>query len=182
MRKHAWITAVSAGLALTAAAGTYAALTDGEVTVSSLCAPLASTPEYVAAHAPTVVIGTVTGPTRYTPDTADPATGVQVVTLTVEKTLKGSTQDTLTLAQSVTRTAQHTYTTDEPVYQPLTSGRRYAVAVLDQVESGGRWVWGAERATGAADDDRWADAVAAKVVLPTGTCDDTSTITSTPTP
>ncbi|WP_326681681.1 hypothetical protein [Streptomyces sp. NBC_01237] len=182
MRKHALIAAVTTVLALAVTAGAYVLLEDGEITVSSLCAPPASTPEHVAAFADTVVIGTVSGPIRYTPNGADSATGVQVATLTVERTLKGTAQDPLTVAQAVTRTARDTYTTTEPVYQPLITGQRYAVALLDRADAEGRWVWGAERATGAADDDRWADAVAAKVVLPTGTCDDTSTITSTPTP
>ncbi|WP_217230799.1 hypothetical protein [Streptomyces anulatus] len=182
MRKRVWITTAAVGLVLAAGTATYVLATDGEVTVSSVCAPPASTPEYVAAYAPTVVIGTVTGPTRYTPDTGDPSTGVQEATLTVEKTLKGAQQGDLALSQSVTRTAQGTYTTAEPLYQPLVTGQRYAVAVLDRAQDGGRWVWGAERAPDETADERWASAVAAQAILPTATCDDTRTITSTPGP
>ncbi|MFI1226162.1 MULTISPECIES: hypothetical protein [unclassified Streptomyces] len=182
MRKRVWITTAAVGLVLAAGTGAYVLATDGEVAVSSLCAPPASTPEYVAAYAPTVVIGTVTGPTRYTPDTGDPSTGVHLATLTVEKTLKGARQADLDVSQSVTRTAQGTYTTAEPLYQPLVTGQRYAVAVLDRTEGGGRWVWGAERAADATADERWTAAVAAKATLPTATCDDTRTITSTPDP
>ncbi|MDX3488357.1 hypothetical protein [Streptomyces sp. ID05-18] len=182
MYKRVWITTAAVGLVLAAGIGAYVLATDGEVTVSSLCAPPASTPEYVAAYAPTVVIGTVTGPTRYTPDTGDPSTGVHLATLTVEKTLKGARQADLDVSQSVTRTAQGTYTTAEPLYQPLVTGQRYAVAVLDRTEGGGRWVWGAERAPDAPADQRWTAAVAAKATLPTATCDDTRTITSTPNP
>ncbi|RPK54606.1 hypothetical protein EES43_28960 [Streptomyces sp. ADI96-02] len=182
MRKRAWITAAAAGLVLTATTGAYLLTNDGDVTVSSVCAPPAGTPEYVAAYAPTVVIGTVTGPTRYIPDADDPSTGVQVATLTVEKTLKGSSQSDMDLSQAVSRTAQGTYTTAEPLYQPLVTGQRYAVAVLDRTESSGRWVWGAERTPDGQTDDRWAAAVAAKAVLPTAACDDTLTLTSTPAP
>lgn len=182
MRKRVWITAATVGLALAAGTGTYVLTADGEVTVSSLCTPPASTPEYVAAYAPTVVIGTVTGPTRYTPDTGDPSTGVQEATLTVEKTLKGPQQRDLDLSQSVTRTAQGAYTTAEPLYQPLVTGKRYAVAVLDRAQDGGRWVWGAERAPDETADERWASAVAAEAILPSATCDDTRIITSTPGP
>ncbi|MFD3970279.1 hypothetical protein [Streptomyces cyaneofuscatus] len=182
MRKRSWIITAGVGLALAAGTGIYVLVADGEVSVSSLCTPPASTPEYVAAYAPTVVIGTVTGPTRYTPDTGDPSTGVQEATLTVEKTLKGPQQRDLGLSQSVTRTAEGTYTTAEPLYQPLATGKRYAVAVLDRAQDGGRWVWGAERAPDETADERWTAAVAAKAILPTATCDDTRTITSTPDP
>ncbi|MEE1735043.1 hypothetical protein PUR49_00460 [Streptomyces sp. BE147] len=182
MHKPAWIAAVTTALALAATAGAYVLLDDGEVTVSSLCTPPASTPEHVAAFADTVVIGTVTGPTHYTPNDTGSTAGVQVTTLTVEHTLKGTAHDSLTVAQAVTRTAQDTYTTTEPVYQPLTTGQRYAVALLDRTEGDSRWVWGAEHAVGEAADKRWTKAVAANVNLPTGICDDTSTITTTPTP
>ncbi|WP_405196271.1 hypothetical protein [Streptomyces anulatus] len=182
MRKRSWIITAGVGLALAAGTGTYVLVAGGEVSVSSLCTPPASTPEYVAAYAPTVVIGTVTGPTHYTPDTGDPSTGVQEATLTVEKTLKGPQQRDLDLSQSVTRTAQGTYTTAEPLYQPLVTGQRYAVAVLDRAQDGGRWVWGAERAPDETADERWTAAVVAKAILPIATCDDTRTITSTPDP
>ncbi|MFJ1954526.1 hypothetical protein ACIOGT_25235 [Streptomyces microflavus] len=182
MRTKVWITIAAVGLVLAAGTGAYVLATDGQDTVSSLCTPPASTPEYVAAYAPTVVIGTVTAPTRFTPDAGDPSTGVQETTLTVERTLKGPQQGDLALSQSVTRTAQGTYTTAEPLYQPLVTGQRYAVAVLDRTEGGGRWVWGAERAPDEAADERWVTAVAAKAVLPTATCDDTRTVTSTPDP
>ncbi|MFF2231622.1 hypothetical protein [Streptomyces anulatus] len=182
MRKRARTLIAAAGLVLAAGTGTYALMSDGEVIVSSVCTPPATTPEYVAAYAPSVVIGTVTGPTRYIPDTGDPSTGVQVATLTVERTLKGSAQGDIGLRQAVSRTAQGTYTTAEPLYQPLATGQRYAVAVLDRTEDGDRWVWGAERAPEGRIDQRWSAAVAAKAVLPTATCDDTRTITSTPKP
>ncbi|MFE7453002.1 hypothetical protein [Streptomyces griseus] len=182
MRKRSWIITAAVGLVFATATGTYVLVTDGEVAVSSLCTPPASTPEYVAAYAPTVVVGTVTGPTRYTPDTGDPSTGVHVATLTVEKTLKGPQQRDLDLSQSVTRTAQGTYTTAEPLYQPLVTGQRYAVAVLDRTQDGGRWVWGAERAPDEAADERWTAAVDARAILPTATCDDTRTITAPPDP
>ncbi|MEU7738494.1 hypothetical protein AB0B51_36600, partial [Streptomyces griseus] len=109
-------------------------------------------------------------------------TGVQEATLTVEKTLKGPQQRDLDLSQSVTRTAQGTYTTAEPLYQPLVTGQRYAVAVLDRSRDGGRWVWGAEGAPDETADERWTAAVAAKATLPTATCDDTRTMTSAPDP
>ncbi|MFF2226956.1 hypothetical protein ACFVV7_26985 [Streptomyces globisporus] len=117
---------------------------------------------------------------RFIPDAGDPSTGVQQTTLTVERTLKGPQQGDLALSQSVTRTAQGTYTTAEGLYQPLVTGQHYAVAVLDRTEGGDRWVWGAERAPDEAADERWVAAVAAKAVLPTATCDDTRTVTSTP--
>ncbi|MFF2226951.1 hypothetical protein ACFVV7_26960 [Streptomyces globisporus] len=182
MRTRIWIAIAAVCLISAAGAGAYVLTAGGEVTVSSVCTPPASTPEYIAAYAPTVVIGTVTGPTRFIPDTGDPSTGVQEATLTVEKILKGPQQGDLALSQSVTRTAQGTYTTTEHLYQPLVTGQRYAVAVLDRVQDGGRWVWGAERAPDATTDERWAIAVAAKAILPTATCDDTRTITSTPAP
>ncbi|WP_274036498.1 hypothetical protein [Streptomyces sp. MMBL 11-1] len=182
MRKRYWIITAAVGLVLAASTGTYVLVDDGEVSVSSLCTPPTDTPEYVAAYAPTVVIGTVTGPTRYIPDAGDPSTGVQEATLTVEKTLKGPQQRDLDLSQSVTRTAQGTYTTAELLYQPLVTGQRYAVAVLDRAENGGRWVWGAERAPDETADERWASAVAAKAILPSAACDDTRIITSTPGP
>lgn len=182
MRKRSWITTAAVGLVLAAGTGAYVLTADGEITVSSLCTPPASTPEYIAAYAPTVVIGTVTGPTRYTPDTGDPSTGVHIATLTVEKTLKGPQQRNLDLSQSVNRSPQGTYTTAEPLYQPLVTGQRYAVAVLDRAQDGGRWVWGAERALDETADERWTAAVAAKTILPTATCDDTRTLTSTPDP
>ncbi|MFE1362678.1 hypothetical protein ACFW84_00305 [Streptomyces anulatus] len=119
-------------------------MSDGEVIVSSVCTPPATTPEYVAAYAPSVVIGTVT--TRYIPDTGGPSTGVQVAALTGWRTLKGSAQGDIDLHQAVSRTAQGTYTTAEPLYQPLATGQRYTAAVLDRTEDGDRWVWGAERA------------------------------------
>ncbi|MFD3798406.1 hypothetical protein [Streptomyces californicus] len=179
MRTRSRIVIAAAGLLSMAGAGAYALTADGEVTVASVCAPPAGTPEYVAAYAPTVVIGTV-GPTPFIPDAGDPSTGVQEATFTVERTLKGSQQEDLALSQSVTRTAQGTYTTAERLYQPLVTGRRYAVAVLDRTEDGGRWVWGVERAPDATTDERWANAVAAKAILPTATCDDTRIITSIP--
>ncbi|MEW5541448.1 hypothetical protein AB1339_27815 [Streptomyces cyaneofuscatus] len=182
MRTKLWITIAAFGLVLAAGTGAYVLATDGEVTVSSLCTPPASTAEYVAAYAPTVVIGTVSGPTRFISDAGDPSTGVQEATLTVEKTLKGPQQGDLDLSQSVTRTAQGTYTTAEPLYQPLVTGQRYAVAVLDRAQDGGRWVWGAERAPDETADERWTAAVAAKAILPTANCDDTRTVTSTPDP
>lgn len=182
MSKRSWITTATIGLVLAAGTGAYILTADGEIIVSSMCTPPASTPEYVSAYAPTVVIGTVTGPTRYTPDTGDPSTGVQEATLIVEKTLKGPQQRDLDLSQSVTRTAQGTYTTAEPLYQPLVTGQRYAVAVLDRTQDGGRWVWGAERAPDETADERWTAAVAAQTILPTATCDDTRTITATPDP
>lgn len=107
---------------------------------------------------------------------------MQVATLTVERTLKGSAQGDIDLHQAVSRTAQGAYTTAEPLYRPLATGQRYAVAVLDRTEDGDRWVWGAERAPESRIDQRWSAAVAAKAVLPTATCDDTRTITSTPKP
>ncbi|MFH8401422.1 hypothetical protein ACH4E9_28840 [Streptomyces anulatus] len=181
MRKRSWISIAAVGLVLTADTGAYVLTTDGEVTVSSLCTPPATAPEYVTAYAPTIVIGTITGPTRYTPDTGDPSTGVHLATLSVEKTLKGSApQPDLDLSQSVTRTPQGTYTTTEPLYQPLVTGQRHAVAALDRTEGGGRWVWGVERAPDTSTDERWTAAVAAKAILPTATCDDTRTITSAP--
>ncbi|MEU5138038.1 hypothetical protein [Streptomyces californicus] len=182
VHKRVWTTIAAAGVALAAGTGTYFLTADGEVTVSSLCTPPASTPEYVAAYAPTVVIATVTAPIRYTPDTKDPSTGVQLATLTIEKTLKGTSPPDLDLLQSVARTTRGTYTTAEPLYQPLVTGQRYVVAVLDRAQDGSRWVWGAERAPDETADERWTAAVAARTVLPTGTCDDTRTITSTPDP
>ncbi|MFE5710607.1 hypothetical protein ACFQ7J_07250 [Streptomyces sp. NPDC056501] len=128
-----------------------------------MCLPPTSKPEYLAAYAPTVVIGTITDPARYVPD---PNTGVAV-----------STSGTLTVAQSVARTG--TYTTREPLYQPLTKDGRYAVAVLDSTQEGGRWVWGAEAAAAPAGDDRWTAAVA-NAHLPETTCVDTITETSAP--
>ncbi|MFJ1742525.1 hypothetical protein ACIOG4_28100 [Streptomyces microflavus] len=182
MRTRTRIVIATICLISAAGAGAYVFTDGGEVTVSAVCTPPASTPEYVAAYAPTVVIGTVTGPTRFIPDAGDPSTGVQEATLTVEKTLKGPQQRDLDLSQSVTRTAQGTYTTAEPLYQPLVTGQRYAVAVLDRAQDGGRWVWGAERAPDETADERWTAAVAAKAILPSATCDDTRTITSTPDP
>ncbi|MDW4918607.1 hypothetical protein [Streptomyces californicus] len=182
MRTRIWIAIAAVGLISAAGTGAYVLTTDGEVTVSSVCTPPASTPEYIAAYAPTVVIGTVTAPTRFVPDAGDPSTGVQEATLTVEKTLKGPQQHEFDLSQSVTRTVQGTYTTAEPLYQPLVTGQRYAVAVLDRGQDGGRWVWGAERAPDETADERWTSAVAAKAVLPSATCDDTRTITSPPDP
>ncbi|MFI1530818.1 hypothetical protein [Streptomyces griseus] len=182
MRTRIWIAIAAIGLISAAGTGAYVLTTDGEVTVSSVCTPPASTPEYIAAYAPTVVIGTVAAPTRFIPDAGDPSTGVQEATVTVEKTLKGTELGDLDLSQSVTRTAQGTYTTTEPLYQPLAAGQRYVVAVLDRTQEGDRWVWGAERAPDATADQRWTAAVAAKAALPTATCDDTRTITTTPDP
>ncbi|MFD3880691.1 hypothetical protein [Streptomyces microflavus] len=182
MRTRMWIAIAAVILISAAGTGVYVLAAGGEVTVSSVCTPPASTPEYIAAYATTVVIGTVTAPTRFVPDAGDPSTGVQEATLTVEETLKGPQQHELDLSQSVTRTAQGTYTTAEPLYQPLVTGERYAVAVLDRAEDGGRWVWGAERAPDETADERWAAAVAAKAILPSATCDDTRIITSTPDP
>ncbi|MER8199705.1 hypothetical protein ABTY00_38055 [Streptomyces microflavus] len=182
MRTRVWSTIAAVSLISAAGTGAYFLTADGEVTVSSVCTPPASTPEFIAAYAPTVVVGTVTGPTRFIPDSGDPSTGVQEATLTVEKTLKGPQQRALDLFQSVTRTAQGAYTTAEPLYQSLVTGQRYAVAVLDRTQDGGRWVWGAERAPDETADERWTSAVAAKASLPTATCDDTHTITSTPNP
>ncbi|WP_217223563.1 hypothetical protein [Streptomyces anulatus] len=79
MRKRGWIIIAPVGLVLAAGTGAYVLTADGEVTVSSLCAPPASTPEYVATYAPTVVIGTVTGRTRYTPTPATPAPACRMV-------------------------------------------------------------------------------------------------------
>ncbi|MEV7279268.1 hypothetical protein [Streptomyces sp. NPDC093111] len=176
--KRIWITAAAAAAALgVSGAAYYGYNASGEVTVFSLCAPQASTPEYVAAYAPTVVIATVTDRTRYIPDASDPPTGVAVATLRVEKTLKGTAPTDLTVAQSFAKAPDGTYTTHEPLYQSLDPARRYAVAVLDRTEHDGRWVWGADAADSAAADDRWAAAVAARAIIPESTFDDTQTTT-----
>ncbi|MFI0990429.1 hypothetical protein [Streptomyces exfoliatus] len=79
----------------------------------------------------------------------------------------------------MTRSSTGTYTTREQLYQPLTEDGRYAVAVLDSTQEGGRWVWGAEAAEAPADDTRWTAAVA-NAHLPETTCDDTITDATPP--
>ncbi|MFI0990430.1 hypothetical protein [Streptomyces exfoliatus] len=91
MTKRTWITAGAGTLALGLSGTAYYVLADtGAVTTSSVCLPSTSKPEYVAAYAQTVVIGTITGPARYVPDASDPNTGVAVSTLRVDKPLKGT--------------------------------------------------------------------------------------------
>ncbi|MFE7581112.1 hypothetical protein ACFU5Y_06045 [Streptomyces gardneri] len=180
MTKRTWIAAGAAAITLGLSGTAYYVLAvDGMVTTSAVCLPPTSKPEYLAAYANTVVIGTITAPARYVPDASNPNTGVAVSTLNIEKTLKGTASGTLTVAQSVARTSTGTYTTREPLYQPLTKDGRYAVAVLDSTQEGGRWVWGAEAAAAPAGDDRWTAAVA-NAHLPETTCDDTITETTTP--
>ncbi|MGW5782223.1 hypothetical protein [Streptomyces sp. NPDC003863] len=179
MPKRTWIVAAGAAVLTLGLSGTayYLHAADGELITSSVCAPPVSKPEYVAAFASTVVIGTVTGPARYVPDAEDPGTGVAISTVSVEKTLKGTAPATLTVAQSVTRTDTGTYATREQLYHPLTEGGRFAIAVTDSTDQGGRWVWGAEGASDSDDDDRWTTAVA-NAYLPESTCDDTIGTTS----
>lgn len=172
MVKHIWIAAAAAAALGLSGTAYYLLASDGTQTTSAVCVPPTSKREYVAAYASTVVIGTITGPARYVPDAPDPNTGVAVSTLHVEKTLKGTASGTLAVAQSVVRSSAGTFTTREQLYAPLTETGRYAVAVLDTTQEGGRWVWGAEAAAGPADDDRWASAVS-NAHLPEITCDDT---------
>ncbi|RSS57471.1 hypothetical protein [Streptomyces sp. WAC01280] len=179
MTKRTWVAAGAAALTLGLSVTAYYVLAAGTVTTSAVCVPPTSKPEYLAAYANTVVIGTITDPARYVPDASDPNTGVAVSTLHIEKTLKGTASGSLTVAQSVARTSTGTYTTREQLYQPLTQDGRYAVAVLDTMQEGGRWVWGAEAATSPAGDDRWTAAVA-NAHLPEITCDDTITETTAP--
>ncbi|MFF0476627.1 hypothetical protein [Streptomyces sp. NPDC004284] len=174
MPKRTWIVAAGAAALALGLSGTayYLHTADTGLITSSVCVPPTSKPEYVAAFASTVVIGTVTSPARYVPDTEDPGTGVAISTVSVERILKGTAPATLTVAQSVTRTSAGTYATREQLYQPLTEGGRFAIAVTDSTDQGGRWVWGAEGASAPADDDRWATAVV-NAYLPDTACDDT---------
>ncbi|MGW6396165.1 hypothetical protein ACWFR1_37990 [Streptomyces sp. NPDC055103] len=179
MVKHIWIAAAAAAALGLSGTAYYVLGSDGNATTSAVCVPPTDEPEYIAAYASTVVIGTVTGPARYVPDASDPHAGVAVSTLRIEKTLKGTASGTLSVAQSVVRSNAGTFTTREPLYAPLTEDGRYAVAVLDTTEEGGRWVWGSEAAELPAGDDRWTAAVA-DAYLPESTCVDTVRTPATP--
>ncbi|WP_327258275.1 hypothetical protein [Streptomyces sp. NBC_01244] len=171
MAKHMWWGAGAAALAIAGSAGSYIAFFSGEVHTESLCGTPANTPEQIATHVETLVVGTV-GEQRITPD-ASGDSAVSLSTLTVEKSLKGTAPATLNLAQGVVKKPDGTYGTTEALNEALRPGNRYAVGVLaEEREGGGRWVWGAERADGPAADAKWQSAVDAREPLPEATCGD----------